>query len=904
MKILNGYWVIVFAFLITLGCGGAVEQSISDDESGHSLPPITQETPLPDDIPTPNTPQPIPSIEPTASSVIGNLERGRELYFSVEQGCAACHGENGIANSVAAPDIIPIKDTFVFSSEGLELELDTYLTRWMPYANPLLCDEQCSADIALFIRSWSQAPQPNPTQTPNPQGPPSVEPLDCSNMQEVMAQPELNCVSSSCHASPASQAAKVSLVGNIDELAVRLGNKASVNSNCIGEKIIDIDNPSNSLLLKIIDPESGSQCATKMPVGRSGVSPEHFLCFEQWVNDMASSEAVVAEEPVAPFEASPVLSSITKIKRLLHGAAVTQAELDALNTVSELVDRDNIKSLIEVWMNSDEFKVKFMSFLQLSLQQKNIGIDSVYRAQFDSIGQRLIDANKLVDNFELSFVRTAYNMVENDQDFRQIATTRDWQVTTSLLLALSYADYEKRLPFKDEDGDNALRNFEFLCGDSDAEAGCDGIDDYSDWRTIKLSQGGSPAKFEFTQDLAQSLRSVSEGDSFSLLAPRVGFFTTPIFFQSYESNVGNSFRVTANQAMIVGLGLSFEAGDTTPSGDLSALDVEHAGEDSPECYSCHRMLDPMRQVFDNYFVVDKSRALEQPKTLSASFAFQGMQAPLETLDDLGKAIYDHPAFAKAWVGKMCNWATSAPCDQSSAEFLRLVQVFENSGYKMKALVLELFSSPLVSGLSYIDAFKSTPFDGVVLNRTNHFCHSIKTRLNQARESLGLDQSPRADICTVRNASAAKAALLPQDEFSRGQIDLVQSVNLDPFLVTGYKQLCESVQNDVIRFGAGTEGNNYDYIFNASQSDQTLDLMVEYVMGIPPASDLYLDTRLGLQKMFDILIHPERCEDQGLDPVEANKTEVVCGLGLPNAAQALRPVWVAACSSPSSIGMGF
>lgn len=750
-------------------------------------------------------------------------------------------------------------------------------------------------------------PSPSPVASPSPapEPTPSPEPLDCSDMQTFMQQPELNCTNSSCHAATPSQAAKISLTGSLDDLALRFADVGSVNSNCAGEKIIDVANPSNSLLLKIIDPNSGSQCATKMPIGSAGVSPKHFQCFEQWIDDIVTLAEIPEPSPTPNFVPASPLSALNKTKNLLHGGAVTEEELSEVSPSGVIINQAALKAMIEEWMGTDEFEKKFKSFLQLALQQKNVNADAVYRAQFDVIAsnRKPLSASKMYENFETSFVRTAYRFVENGQDFRNIATTRDWEVTTALLLAMSYADYENRLPFREGDELNELYNFSHLCGDETDEAGCEGIDDYADWRTVTLTQGTTPAVFEFSQDLAEDLRAVGDGGNYAYLAPRVGFFTTPVFFQSWESNVGNKFRVTANQAMIVGLGLSFEAGDITPSGDLTALDDAHAGEDNPECYACHRMLDPMRQVFDNVYQVSRSRALTSPKSIPAAFAFHGGQAELATLDDLGQAIFDHPNFAKGWVGKLCNWATSAPCEESSTEFLRLVDVFKNSGFQLKPLVVELFSSPLVTGVEYIDAFASSA-PAIVLNRTNHFCKSMQARLSQVRDSQGLPASPNADICAITATARAKANLLPQDEFARGGIDLIQSVNFDPFLTTGYKQLCEAVGNSVVSYGAGIEGNaNYNKIFSANFEDRSIDEMTTYVMGIPPSSTGYADTRAALQKVYDIHNHSTSCEEEGLDVIEANADEVVCGFA-GNKAVALRQVWNIACSSPTAMGMGF
>ena len=733
---------------------------------------------------------------------------------------------------------------------------------------------------------------PSPTITPTPTPvvvvTPSPTEVDCSDIQTLMTSSELGCTNAGCHSATPSQAAKISLTGSVEQIAARLANTESVNSNCSGEKIIDVNNPSNSFLLKLIDPNSGAQCATKMPIGANGVSTAHLSCFQQWVDEIAAAAPEIEEPEGEPFEAASALGSLNKSKSLLHGAAITDEEFNNLTFSGAEIDSQALKSTIDKWIDTPEFETKFKAFLKLSLQQQNVNPDGGYTLQFDGIGRNrndVIDGTAFLENIEESFIRTAYKLFVDGRDFRNIATTRDWEVTTATLLGLVYADNEGRRP----GGGGGIRAYPFL-----QES------DYSDWRTVTLTQGTTPAAFDHTEGIVTNLRNIDDGGRLALIAPRVGFFTTPVFLQSWETNVGNQFRVTINQALIVGLGLTFEAGDVTPHGDLDALDTEHASD--AECFACHRMLDPMKQVFDNQYSLSRGiRGRENRKDVSASFAFHGFEADLNSIEDLGQAIFDHPNFAKGWVGKLCNWATSSACNEDGSEFNKLVSIFTSSGYNMRTLVTELFASPLVTGSQYVDDFEQSAPD-IVINRTNHFCTTMAARLNQVRESQGLPSSPRADICNLSNNAIGKAKLLPQDEFSRGAIDLIQSVSFDPFISAGYVQLCESVSSSIVNAGSGT--SNADSIFDSNNVERSINELVTYVMAIPPSSDGYSDAIAALQKMYDIHRHPTRCEDEGLDPATANDNGVVCGFSANNNAIALRPVWNLVCSTPSLLGLGF
>lgn len=115
-------------------------------------------TPSPGGSPTPGfTPSPTPTQSPTQSPspapIIGDVQRGQELFESQEQFCSACHGNDG---QLADPKIDEQKTVFTHIDEpNQNFTLETYIVRWMPKGNTDKCEEQCAADIASYIRSWS-----------------------------------------------------------------------------------------------------------------------------------------------------------------------------------------------------------------------------------------------------------------------------------------------------------------------------------------------------------------------------------------------------------------------------------------------------------------------------------------------------------------------------------------------------------------------------------------------------------------------------------------------------------------------------------------------------------------------------------------------------------------------------
>ena len=66
------------------------------------------------------------------------------------------------------------------------------------------------------------------------------------------------------------------------------------------------------------------------------------------------------------------------------------------------------------------------------------------------------------------------------------------------------------------------------------------------------------------------------------------------------------------------------------------------------------------------------------------------------LETFGQAIATHPGFAAGWAQKLCFFANSKACTPSDPEFKRVEKAFIDSNFDFKTLVVELFSSPLIT----------------------------------------------------------------------------------------------------------------------------------------------------------------------------------------------------------------
>ena len=210
-------------------------------------------------------------------------------------------------------------------------------------------------------------------------------------------------------------------------------------------------------------------------------------------------------------------------------------------------------------MQSPEFKVKRRQFLESMLQQKPI--DGNYFNQFRNT--RINNLSGVRTSLQESFIRTAERIIDAREDFRTIITTNEWEVTTLGLLALKMADNPMELNNRGVwPKNNPINDIRYVIRQ---DGFYDTIADAEDWRTVTLIHNPSStdmsegSQFEDIAN-AERLRGIEDGGTVELRAPRIGFFTSPSFFQTWLTNIDNDFRVTINQAMIVAIGKTFTPG--------------------------------------------------------------------------------------------------------------------------------------------------------------------------------------------------------------------------------------------------------------------------------------------------------------------------------------------------------
>lgn len=409
--------------------------------------------------------------------------------------------------------------------------------------------------------------------------------------------------------------------------------------------------------------------------------------------------------------------------------------------------------------------------------------------------------------------------------------------------------------------------------------------DLTDWQWVTIRPLKSGEALAKPYDLP-TLRKLTE---LAVNLPRVGFFTTPAFLALWNTNNSNQHRVTANQTLLVALGRSFVPDSVLLPLSPVGLDAEHSVEGS-ECYGCHKTLDPMRQFWSGHFDFNDRNdfptstffgAVPNPRPAQTGgvFAFGNVNAEGRSIHDVGTFLAQvtdthDPAqplkrFAVAFTQKLCYFANSSSCVEGDPEFRRVASAFEASGFLFPTLVRELFSSPLVTGLSGTQTFDT---QGMTLSvsRRDHLCAALSNRLG------------KPDVCALavplpsqaQNATLKIAGSIAADAFSRGSEVPVTPSKPTLFYRAATEMLCENVAAQVVDAGAGS-------VYESSDLTAAIADMVQRIIGYPPSDPKHASA-------VDILTaHYQAARERPRA----------------SATSALRSTFALACQSPTFLSMG-
>jgi hypothetical protein len=386
--------------------------------------------------------------------------------------------------------------------------------------------------------------------------------------------------------------------------------------------------------------------------------------------------------------------------------------------------------------------------------------------------------------------------------------------------------------------------------------------------------------------------------------PRTSFFTTPAYLAIWQTNDSNKHRVTANQTLLVALGQALTSENDIVPVSTVGLEPDHSPDSNPECFGCHKILDPLKQFWESYFdFADRndfptfrfgSDNVEPNRTNGGSLQFGNVAADGTTMADLGgllaqvsdtnEAVADAALktvnrFAISITQKLCYYADSAGCAEDDPEFRRVAKAFEDSNFDFKTLLRELFASPLVTGATHTLTFDRR---NVVVSvaRKDQLCQALSNRLGKPDlcaqnvafpYTSGFGGPSGNSTLSSQLAIFRIAGAMPADGFSRGSEQPVTSAEPTLFYRAASELICETVALQVV----DVEGAP----FASSDLDASLASMVRTIIGYSEGDPLYAGALEILRNHYDEAL--------------ADNT----------ATQALQSTFSLACQSPTSLSFG-
>jgi hypothetical protein len=418
------------------------------------------------------------------------------------------------------------------------------------------------------------------------------------------------------------------------------------------------------------------------------------------------------------------------------------------------------------------------------------------------------------------------------------------------------------------------------CGDPGTDVFT--AEDWDTWRMVRIRPPAPDEERTIFWDVPK-LRDPKTTE-LVLAAPRAGFMTTLAFFANWPTNISNSYRVTTNQALIVGLGTSFDDANVTVQVNETSVDAQHV-ELGTVCFGCHQTLDPMRDFFRHSFSVAYSTQLLDLTAAKipqrGTFAVEGARPTQGTgIAAFAKAMADHPLFATAWTQKLCQFANSASCSEDDPEFERVAKAFSASKFNFKLLTRELFSSPLVT---FARATKTAEDHGVVIgiSRRNTLCAALASRLGIADAcgeimpvvKVGVTPTPmeQAQI-RVLQQTRNLAVSVPGAGYARGDAKPLLPHDPSMFFSSATENLCWLLSQRLV----DSAGSRY----TSAQKDEALSNFTVTLMGLPDGHPHATESKIILEE------HHAAALQAGASPTNA-----------------LRSAFTLACQSPFTTSLG-
>ena len=146
--------------------------------------------------------------------------------------------------------------------------------------------------------------------------------------------------------------------------------------------------------------------------------------------------------PAVPFEAQPGRFAAAKVKDLLTGLPLEDAELQA---VAGGATPQVMRGLVDKWMQHPNFREKLMAFFKNAFQQTQLDpTDLDDQLSLTSAGANQTDQRRMLRSVEESFARTAMAIFDENRPFTETVTTSRFMLNVPMMMALAYMDAAPR----------------------------------------------------------------------------------------------------------------------------------------------------------------------------------------------------------------------------------------------------------------------------------------------------------------------------------------------------------------------------------------------------------------------------------------------------------------------------
>jgi hypothetical protein len=144
--------------------------------------------------------------------------------------------------------------------------------------------------------------------------------------------------------------------------------------------------------------------------------------------------------PPVPYEPLAPVATATKVKDVLTGLPLTDAELQAAAG-----GRDAIRTLIDGWMETPQYREKMLDFWRRAFQQTQLDAgDLDDQLKLASANVKSADQQRMLAAVEQSFARTVMALVDDHRPFTETVTTTRFMMNLPMMVALAYMDAAPR----------------------------------------------------------------------------------------------------------------------------------------------------------------------------------------------------------------------------------------------------------------------------------------------------------------------------------------------------------------------------------------------------------------------------------------------------------------------------